>query len=72
MITNTALNPAVKFSDATIDANSANRLSGRTVIMAVTEAVVAELGRRKAPTSSENIETVEALLDEKHIVLKDY
>lgn len=72
LITNTALNPAVKFSDATIDANSANRLSGRTVIMAVTEAVVAELGRRKAPTSSENIETVEALLDEKHIVLKDY
>lgn len=72
LITNTALNPAVKFSDATIDANSANRLSGRTVIMAVTEAVVAELGRRKAPTSSENVEAVEALLEEKQIVLKDY
>lgn len=72
LITNTSLNPIVKFADVVIDTNSVNHSSGHTIIMAVVEAMVAELGRRKDPISSENIEIVEALLNEKNIVLNDY
>ena len=72
LITNTSLNPIVKFADVAIDTNSVNHLSGYTVIMTVIEALVTELGRRKSPLSSENIEAVEALLNEKNVVLKEY
>lgn len=40
--------------------------------MAAVEALVSELGRRLAPTSSENIDLVEAVLSEKNVVLQDY
>lgn len=72
LITNTSLNPIVKFADVAIDTNSVNHLSGYMVIMTVIEALVTELGRRKSPLSSENIEAVEALLNEKNVVLKEY
>lgn len=72
LITNTSLNPIVKYADVVIDTNSVNHSSGYTIIMAVIEAMVAELGRRKNPISSENIEEVEAILNEMNIVLKEY
>ena len=72
LITNTSLNPIVKFADVAIDTNSVNHLSGYMVIMTVIEALVTELGRRKSPLSSENIEAVEALLNEKNVGLKEY
>lgn len=72
LITNTSLNPIVKYAAAVIDTNSVNHPSGQTVIMAVIEAIISELGRRKAPVSSENIEAVEGILSEKSIVLKEY
>lgn len=72
LITNTSLNPIVKYAQVVIDTNSVNHSSGYTVILAVIEAVVAELGRRKDPVSSENIEKVETILSEKNIVLKEY
>ena len=72
LITNTSLNPIVKFADAVIDTNSVNHTSGDTVILAVIEALVSELGRRTAPASTENIEQIEAILSEKNVVLQEY
>jgi len=72
LITNTSLNPIVKFADAVIDTNSVNHISGDTVILAVIEALVSELGRRTAPQSTENIERIERILTERNIVLKEY
>lgn len=72
LITNTSLNPIVKYASVVIDTNSVNHISGRTVIMAVAEALVSELGHRLAPASAENIERVEAVLSEKNVVLQEY
>lgn len=72
LITNTSLNPIVKLADAVIDTNSVNHVSGDTVILAVIEALVSELGRRTAPQSTENIKRVERTLTERNVVLKEY
>ena len=72
LITNTSLNPITKFADAVIDTNSVNHISGDTVILAVLEALVAEMGRRTAPQSTENIERIERILTEHNVVLKEY
>lgn len=72
LITNTSINPIVKFASAVIDTNSVNHPSGDMVYMAVIEALVAELGRRKAPQSTENVERIEAILNERKIVQREY
>lgn len=72
LVTNTSVNPIMKFAKAVIDTNSVNHSSGDTGIMAVLEAMIAELGRRVAPVSTENIERVEQLLGEHKIVLREY
>lgn len=72
LITNTSLNPIAKFADAMIDTNSVNHVSGDTVIFAVIEALVSELGRRTAPQSTENIERIEHVLTNHNVVLKEY
>jgi len=72
LITNTSLNPIVKYTNAVIDTNSVNHISGDTVILAVIEALVSELGRRTAPMSTENIEQIEAVLGEKKVVLQEF
>ena len=72
LITNTSLNPIAKFADAMIDTNSVNHVSGDTVILAVIEALVSELGRRTAPQSTENIERIEHILTDHNVVLKEY
>lgn len=72
LVTNTSLNPIVKFADAVIDTNSVNHISGDTVILAVAEALASELGRKTSPQSTQNIERIEAILSEKNVVLKKY
>lgn len=72
LVTNTSLNPIVKFAQAVIDTNSVNHPSGDMVFMAVIEALVAELGRRTAPQSTENVERIESILSEKQIVQREY
>lgn len=72
VITNSSLNPIIRYAQAAVDTNSANRLSGHTAMMAVIEALAAELGRRNNPSSSENLETVEQILKEKDLVLTEY
>lgn len=72
LVTNTSLNPIIKFAQAVIDTNSVNHPSGDTVFMAVIESLVAELGRRMAPQSTENVERVETILSEKKIVQREY
>ncbi|MCI8551735.1 MAG: MurR/RpiR family transcriptional regulator [Lawsonibacter sp.] len=72
LITNTSLNPITKFADAVIDTNSVNHISGDTVILAVIEALVSELGRRTAPESTKNIERIEHILADQDVVLKEY
>ena len=71
LVTNTSLNPIVKFSRAVIDTNSVNHPSGDMIFMAVIEALVAELGRRTAPQSTQNVERIEAILDEKKVVQRE-
>lgn len=72
LVTNTSLNPIVKVAEAVIDTNSVNHPSGDMIYMAVIEALVAELGRRTAPQSTENVERVESVLNEKNVVLRQY
>ena len=72
LVTNTSLNPIVKVAEAMIDTNSVNHPSGDTIFMAVIEALVAELGRRTAPASTENVEQVESVLKERNVVLGQY
>lgn len=72
LITNTSLNPITKIADAVIDTNSVNHISGDTVLLAVIEAIISELGRRTAPQSIENIERIERVLAERNVVLKEY
>lgn len=72
LITNTSLNPITKIADAVIDTNSVNHISGDTVLLAVIEAIISELGRRTAPQSIENIEQIERVLAERGVVLKEY
>lgn len=72
LVTNTSLNPIIKFAQAVVDTNSVNHPSGDMVFMAVIEALVAELGRRTAPQSTQNVERIEAILSEKKIVQREY
>lgn len=72
LVTNTSLNPIIKFAQAVIDTNSVNHPSGDMVFMAVIEALVAELGRRTAPQSTHNVERIEAILSEKKVVQREY
>ena len=72
LITNTGINPIVKIASAVIDTNSVNHPSGDTVLMAVVEAIVQEVGRRKAPDSTKRIEKVEKILADNDIVLREY
>ena len=72
LITNTSLNPAVKYADAVIDTNSVNHASGNMAFLAVIEALVSEIGRRTAPASTENMEQIEAILRKKQIILQEY
>ena len=72
LMTNTSLNPIIKFAQAVVDTNSVNHPSGDMVFMAVIEALVAELGRRTAPQSTQNVERIEAILSEKKIVQREY
>ncbi len=69
LVTNTTLNPLFKIADAVIDTNSVNRISGDTALMAVTEALMAELGRRTAPQSTQNLERTERLLTENNLIM---
>lgn len=72
LVTNTSLNPMTKFADVVIDTNSVNHPSGDVSIMTVVEAMVAELGRRTAPQSTENLEQIERLLSENDIIIWEY
>ncbi len=72
LVTNTSLNPIAKFASAIIDTNSVNHPSGDTVFLAVIEALVAELGRQTAPQSTQNLECIENILNEKKVVQREY
>ena len=69
LVTNTSLNPLTKFADAVIDTNTVNHPSGDTALFAVTEALIAELGRRTAPESTKNIERIETVLNENNLIM---
>ncbi len=72
LVTNTSLNPAIAFSDVVIDTNSVNHASGDIALMAVIEAMVAELGHRTVPDSTHNIERVEKMLNENEVIMWEY
>ncbi len=69
LVTNTSLNPLAKVADVVLDTNSVNHSSGDVSLFAVVEAMVAELGRRMAPESTQNIERVERVLSENDLIL---
>ena len=69
LLTNTGLNPMVNIASAKLDANSVNRPSGNVALMALIEALSAELGRRTAPASTKNLERVEKVLNENGIII---
>lgn len=69
LITNTSLNPLTKVVDAVIDTNTVNHPSGDTALLAVTEALISELGRRTVPESTQNIERIERVLNENDLIV---
>jgi len=71
LLTNTSLNPMINIADAKLDANSVNRPSGNVALMALIEALSAELGRRTAPASTKNLERVEKVLSENGIIIME-
>ncbi len=72
LVTNTSLNPIAKSADAIIDTNAVNHTGGSLALMAVAESLVSEMGRRTAPESIQNIERIEAVLNERKLVLSEY
>lgn len=72
LVTNTNLNPMARFADVVIDTNSVNHPSYDVSIMAVVEAMAAELGRRTAPVSTRNIERIEKMLSDNDFILWEY
>lgn len=71
LVTNTSLNPLANIADVMIDANSVNRPSGDVPLMVVIEALVAELGRRTAPQSTQNLECIEQVIRENNLVIRE-
>lgn len=69
LVTNTSLNPLTKIADVVIDTNTVNHPSGDTALFAVTEALIAELGRRTAPESTQNIERIEYVLNDNDLIM---
>lgn len=64
LITNTALNPIARYADIVIDTNSINSGCGLIPILFIAEALTTELGNRLGPEATENLEKLEAFLDQ--------
>ncbi|WMJ84179.1 MurR/RpiR family transcriptional regulator [Oscillospiraceae bacterium LTW-04] len=71
LITNTTINPIARFAEVVLDTNSVGNASEITPIIAMIEALVVELGRRTAPQSTENLESLEQLLKENNLIIWD-
>lgn len=71
LITNTTINPIARFADVVLDTNSVGNASEITPIIAMIEALVVEIGRRTAPQSTQNLESLEKLLKENDLIIWD-
>lgn len=69
LITNTNINPLIKYSTYVINTNAINHISGNVAITSIIETIVAEVGRKTSPNSTINIETIETVLDENDIII---
>lgn len=71
LITNTLLNPIARYAEVVIDTNSVNSGCGNMAIMFAAEAVIAEMGRKTEPSSTEALETLERQLDPLDIFIRE-
>ncbi|MFV0497819.1 MAG: MurR/RpiR family transcriptional regulator [Candidatus Fimivivens sp.] len=69
LITNTTINPIARFAQVVLDTNSVGNASEITPIIAMIEALVVELGKRTAPQSTKNLESLEQLLKENNLII---